>query len=144
MSDPNNPNIKLRSTPQWGLMQREMFWAPNEGKFQPFNTDPDEVKAKAKERMTQAGWYYSSCNAGINWTHYANRTAFYRHQIVPRMLVDTNGRDTATTIFGHKVAAPIGFAPIGINRIYHPTGELSVARVARDLGLLYSLSSAGS
>ncbi len=101
MSDPNNPNIKLRSTPQWGLLQREMFWAPNEGKFQPFNTDPDQVKEKAKERLTEAGWYYSSCNAGVNWTHYANRTAFYRHQIIPRMLVDTNVRDTATTLFGH-------------------------------------------
>ena len=60
------------------------------------------------------------------------------------MLVDTNKRDTATTIFGHKVAAPIGFAPIGINRIYHPTGEISVAKVAHELNLLYSLSSAGS
>jgi hypothetical protein len=39
MSDPNNPNISIRSTPQWGLMQREMFWAPNDGVFQPFDTD---------------------------------------------------------------------------------------------------------
>lgn len=60
------------------------------------------------------------------------------------MLVDTNTRDTATEIFGHKVSAPIGFAPIGINRIYHPTGELSVAKVAQELNLAYSLSSAGS
>jgi isopentenyl diphosphate isomerase/L-lactate dehydrogenase-like FMN-dependent dehydrogenase len=60
------------------------------------------------------------------------------------MLIDTNIRDTATTIFGHKVSAPIGFAPIGINRIYHPTGEISVAKVAKELNLAYSLSSAGS
>jgi hypothetical protein len=56
MSDPNNPNIKERSTPQWGLMQREMFWAPNERKFQPFNTDPAEVKKLAKEKLSQGGW----------------------------------------------------------------------------------------
>ena len=161
MSNPNNLNIKRRTTPQWALMQREMLWAPNEGKssptsrhsaadsdlqakFQPFNTDPDKVKQAAKEKLTQNGWYYSACNAGVSWTHYANRMAFYRHQIIPRMLVDTNSRDTATTLFGHKVAAPIGFAPIGINRIYHPTGELSVAHVAHDLNLPYCLSSAGS
>jgi isopentenyl diphosphate isomerase/L-lactate dehydrogenase-like FMN-dependent dehydrogenase len=144
MSDPNNPNIHSRSTPQWGLMQREMFWAPNEGKVQPFNTDPEEIRKLAKEKLSQGGWYYSSCNAGISWTHYANRTSFYRHQIIPRMLVDTNIRDSATTLFGHKLAGPIGFAPIGINRIYHPTGELSVAKVAKDLNLLYCLSSAGS
>lgn len=87
---------------------------------------------------------YSSCNAGLSWTHYANRLAFYRHQVVPRMLVDTQHRDTATTIFGHRVAAPVGFAPIGINRIYHPTGELSPAKVAGELNLAYALSSAGS
>ena len=146
MSDPNNPNTKLRTTPQWGLMQREMFWAPNEDRWPPgpCNTDPDEMKKLAKERLSEGGWYYSSCNAGISWTHAANRTAFYRHQIIPRQLVDTNIRDTATTLFGHKLAAPIGFAPIGINRIYHPTGELSDAHVARDLNLLYALSSAGS
>ncbi|KAI0486956.1 FMN-dependent dehydrogenase [Xylaria cf. heliscus] len=144
MSDPNNPNIKQRTTPQWGLYQRELFWAPNEDKHPPFNTDPEKLRALAKQRLSEGGWHYASCDAGISWTHYANRQAFYRHQIVPRMLVDTQSRDTATTIFGHRVSAPIGFAPIGINRIYHPTGELSPARVAGELNLPYCLSSAGS
>lgn len=60
------------------------------------------------------------------------------------MLVDTNQRDTATEIFGHKVPAPIGFAPVGINKIYNPQGELPVARAAGALGLPYCLSTAGS
>lgn len=60
------------------------------------------------------------------------------------MLVDTNKRDTQTEIFGHKVSAPIGFAPIGINKIYHPLGELPVAKVAGELRLPYCLSTAGS
>jgi isopentenyl diphosphate isomerase/L-lactate dehydrogenase-like FMN-dependent dehydrogenase len=60
------------------------------------------------------------------------------------MLVDTNTRDTKTTIFGHKVSAPIGFAPIGINKIYNPLGELPVAKVAKELNLPYCLSTAGS
>ena len=112
--------------------------------FPPFNTHPDKLKERAKEKLSEGGWNYSACNAGVSWTHYANRMAFYRHQIIPRMLTDTNIRDSATEIFGHKVAAPIGFAPIGINKIYHPTGEISPAHVARDLNLVYSLSSAGS
>lgn len=60
------------------------------------------------------------------------------------MLVDTNTRDTQTTIFGHTVNAPIGFAPVGINKIYHPQGELPVASAAGALGLPYALSTAGS
>lgn len=77
-------------------------------------------------------------------THLANRQAFYRHRIIPRMLVDTNKRDTIVSIFGHKVSAPIGFAPIGINAIYNNQAELPVARVAKELNLPYCLSTAGS
>lgn len=88
--------------------------------------------------------YYASSNAGQSFTHLANRQAFFRHRIVPRMLIDTNNRDTATKIFGHKVSAPIGFAPIGINKIYNPLGELPVAKVAKELNLPYCLSTAGS
>lgn len=47
---------------------------------------------------------------------------------MPQQLVDTSHRDTATSIFGHRVAAPVGFAPIGINRIYHEyrVGDLAL------------------
>lgn len=58
--------------------------------------------------------------------------------------MDTNSRDTATTFFGHRVSAPVGFAPIGINRIYRPTGELSPTKVAAELNIPYRLSTAGS
>lgn len=77
-------------------------------------------------------------------THLANRQSFYRHRIIPRQLVDTNLRDTTTEIFGHKVSAPIGFAPIGINKIYHNDAEVPVAKVAGELNLPYCLSTAGS
>jgi len=106
--------------------------------------DPAALESLAKQKLTQNGWLYASSNAGQSHTHTVNRQAFYRHRIVPRMLVDTNQRDTATEIFGHKVPAPIGFAPIGINKIYHPLGELPVATVAGELGLPYCLSTAGS
>lgn len=88
--------------------------------------------------------YYASSNAGLSHTHLANRQAFFRHKIVPKQLVDTNERSMRTKIFGHEVSAPIGIAPIGINKIYHPKGELPVAKVAGELGIPYSLSTAGS
>ena len=39
------------------------------------------------------------------------------------------------TIFGHRIPAPIMFAPIGINKLYHPLGELVPAKIAGELGL---------
>ncbi|KAL6159348.1 hypothetical protein ACJBU6_03429 [Exserohilum turcicum] len=142
--DPVNPNQKARTTPQYALYQRENFWKSNEGQVPVFNTEPGKLEELAKEKLSQGGWFYASSNAGQSHTHTANRQAFYRHRIIPRMLVDTNQRDTATEIFGHKVPAPIGFAPVGINKIYNPQGELPVARAAGALGLPYCLSTAGS
>lgn len=125
--------------------------------------DPRQLEEQAKEKLSQGGWYvltnpildlfhtewiakrfYAASNAGQSYTHLANRQAFFRHRIIPRQLVDTNLRDTTTEIFGHKVSAPIGFAPIGINKIYHNLAELPVAKVAGELNLPYCLSTAGS
>lgn len=108
------------------------------------SSDPGKLEERAQEKLTEGGWFYASSNAGQSETHLANRQAFYRHKIVPRMLVDTNKRDTAAEIWGHKVSAPIGFAPIGINKIYNKDGELPVAKVAAELNLPYALSTAGS
>ncbi|KAF2872385.1 FMN-dependent dehydrogenase [Massariosphaeria phaeospora] len=140
----DNPNRTLRTTPQFALYQRENFWKSNNGEVPPFNTEPAALEDLARTKLTQNGWYYASSNAGQSRTHTVNRQAFYRHRIIPRILVDTNQRDTATEIFGHKVAAPIGFAPVGINKIYHPLGELPVATIAGELNLPYCLSTAGS
>ncbi|KKY37977.1 putative l-lactate dehydrogenase [Diaporthe ampelina] len=127
MSDPNSPHIKARNDPSWGLYQRENFWKLNEGEVPLFNTHPDKLEELAREKLTLNGW-----------------EAFFRHKIVPKQLVDTNERSLRTKIFGHEVSAPIGIAPIGINKIYHPRGELPVAKVAGELGIPYSLSTAGS
>lgn len=46
MSDPKNPNIQDRTTPQWGLYQRENFLKLNEGITAPFNTGKSFVLAQ--------------------------------------------------------------------------------------------------
>jgi hypothetical protein len=38
-----------------------------------FDTDPEQLEKLAKEKLSQGGWYYASCNAGLSWTHRANR-----------------------------------------------------------------------
>ncbi|GAA5909765.1 hypothetical protein JCM5296_002305 [Sporobolomyces johnsonii] len=145
----NTDDLPPRTTPYYGKYQRDIFIKGAEtGDLPTFSTDPDLLEAKASETLTAGGKYYATSNAGSSWTHYANREAFYRHRIVPRMLVDTNQRDMSCTLkLGTKTFtfdAPIGFAPIGINKIYHPLGELNSAHVARDLRLPYCLSTAGS
>lgn len=60
------------------------------------------------------------------------------------MLIDTNVRDLTVEIFGHRIPAPILFAPIGINKLYSAKGELVPAKIAGEFGLPYCLSTAAS
>lgn len=84
--DPKNPNRDSRSSPQYGLYQRENFWKSNDGQVPPFNTgiyphaigslnnpahallttvpDPRKLEELAKAKLTENGWYYASSNAG--------------------------------------------------------------------------------
>ncbi|EPT01997.1 hypothetical protein FOMPIDRAFT_1059491 [Fomitopsis schrenkii] len=132
-------------SPHYSLYQREVFKRGGEiGELPTFSVHPEELQESTKKKLTDRGYFYANSNASIGWTDRANREAFYRWRIIPRTLVDTNVRDLTTTIFGHKIPAPIMFAPIGINKLYHPLGELVPAKIAGELGIPYCLSTAGS
>lgn len=141
MADPKTHT----KTPPYALYQREIFEkAAQTGEYPSFSVVPNDLEDAAKLKFTQNGYYYAASQAGLGHTHQANREAFYRYKIVSRQLVDTRYRDLSTTLFGHKIPAPICFAPVGINRIYHPSAELAPAKVAAELGLPYCLSTAAS
>lgn len=78
---------------------------------------------------------YVGAGAGSEETIRANREAFRRRQIVPRMLRDVSRRDLAVEILGTAMPAPLLLAPIGVQRIVHPDGELATARAAAALGV---------
>ncbi|ORY35765.1 L-lactate dehydrogenase [Naematelia encephala] len=137
-----DPSIQPHREPNFALYQKEMFLLSQKGSHPAFSTHPDKLQEEAHKSLSQGGWLYASCNAGIGWTDRANREGKWR--IIPRMLRDTTARDTTIELFGHKIAAPICFAPIGINKIYHPLGELNSSKVAGELNIPYCLSTAGS
>ncbi|BGP66548.1 hypothetical protein NBRC10512v2_007956 [Rhodotorula toruloides] len=151
----NKDDLPPRSTPTHALYQREIFLdGATKGKLPEFNTDPDEMENVAKETLSKGRMAVrklerrSILDAQGKLLPAANREAFYRWRIIPRMLVDTNQRDMSCTLklgqYEWKFDAPLGFAPIGINKIYHPLGEFNAAKVAGELNLAYALSTAGS
>ncbi|GJE93374.1 L-lactate dehydrogenase [Phanerochaete sordida] len=132
-------------SPHYSLYQREVFRrGGEEGILPSFSVHADELQDSTKKKLNDRGYFYANSNAGLGWTDRANREAFYKWRIVPKACVDTNTRDLTTTIFGHKIPAPIMFAPIGINKLYSPNGELVPATIAGELGLPYCLSTAAS
>ena len=92
--------------------------------------------------------------ANVNPAHYAymaqgvddgsilrvNREGFDKFQLLPRRLVDTRNVNLSIELFGQTYAHPIFIAPAGTHAMFHPEGELAVARAARAKNGLMILS----
>ncbi len=103
-----------------------------------------ELEQAAIEAMDPKAAGYVCAGAGDEDTMRANREAFARRRIVPRMLRDVAERDLTTTLLGTAMPAPLLLAPIGVQKILHPEGELATARAAAALGLPMIASTASA
>ncbi len=103
-----------------------------------------ELQERARECLSEEAYGYVAGGAGEELTMSANVRAFERWQIVPRMLRDVSVRSLSTSVLGTEMPAPLLLAPVGVQSIVHPQGELAVARAAAAQGLTSILSTAAS
>jgi isopentenyl diphosphate isomerase/L-lactate dehydrogenase-like FMN-dependent dehydrogenase len=85
--------------------------------------------------MRPEAFAYVAAGAGSEETLRANRAAFERWRIVPRMLRDVSERDTSIDLFGRRLDSPFLLAPIGVLELAHRQADLAVARAARSEGV---------
>jgi isopentenyl diphosphate isomerase/L-lactate dehydrogenase-like FMN-dependent dehydrogenase len=103
----------------------------------------DGLEAAARHVLPGEALSYVAGGASTERTIAANREAFARWRIVPRMLRGVTERDLSTTVLGTPMAAPVLTAPIGVLGLVHPDADLAVTRAAA-LGLTSVLSTASS
>lgn len=60
----------------------------------------------------------------------ANREAFDRRRIIPRMLRDTTDRDLTVELLGRRLPAPVLVAPIGAAGLITRDADLDVGAAA--------------
>ncbi|HJP73234.1 MAG TPA: lactate 2-monooxygenase [Pseudonocardiaceae bacterium] len=108
------------------------------------STNAMNLEAAAREAMEPGPFGYIAGSAGCGATDRANLTAFERWKIVPRMLTGATDRQLATTVLGTAMPAPVMLAPVGVQSIFHPDGELATARAAGSLGVPMIMSTAAS
>jgi isopentenyl diphosphate isomerase/L-lactate dehydrogenase-like FMN-dependent dehydrogenase len=130
--------------PPFADYQNEIYLAGLTGVVPDLPVAWDELERRAYEAMDEGAHGYVAGGAGTEDTMRANRTAFARWRIVPRMLRDVSSRDGSVDILGTPMPAPVMLAPIGVMSIVHPDGELATARAAESLGVPMILSSAAS
>lgn len=104
----------------------------------------DDLEAAAHAVLSEEAYGYVAGSAGSESTACANRAAFDRWRILPRMLRGVATRDHSTSVLGTAMPAPLMLAPVGVQGIVHPDAELAVARAASALGVPFCLSTVSS
>ena len=107
-------------------------------------TDPSRLESAARRVLPAHAFDYVAGGAGSGATMRANRAAFDRVGLVPRMLRGNHVRDWSTTLLGTAMPAPVLLGPVGVQSLLHADGELATARAAAALGVPAVLSTASS
>jgi lactate 2-monooxygenase len=133
-----------RDVPTGRERQAEIFLGGAGGQRARVPFDERRLEQRAQSSMTAEAFAYVAGGAGAEETMRANRRAFERIAIVPRMLRDVSTRDTSVEIFGRRLPAPILLAPIGVLELAHREADLAAARAAASVGVPAIFSSQAS
>jgi len=99
---------------------------------------------RAAESVDPKVWCYFEGGAGDEVTLRANAAAYGRWRFRPRMLVDVAEVSAATTVLGTPVSMPLLVAPVAMQRLLHPDGEVATARAAAAAGTVMCVSTTTS
>ena len=124
--------------------QSEVYVGGMSGKKPLIPVDAARLEEEARRAMSAEAYAYVAGGAGSESTVRANREAFERWRIVPRMLRDVSERDPSVELFGRRLAAPLLVAPVGVLELAHPEADLAVARAAGEAGVPMIFSSQAS
>ena len=73
-----------------------------------------------------------------------NTSAFHKHQLLPRYLVDVSTRDQTRTLFGRTYASPFGISPTGGAGLFRRGADLMLAEAAAKANIPYIMSGASN
>jgi len=105
--------------------------------------DFGELERRARRAMSRKAWAYVAGGAGEGATMRANRAAFDRRRLLPRMAAGHQQRDLTTALLGQQLPSPVLLAPVGAAGLVARDSDLAVARAAAGLGTPYIVSNQG-
>ncbi|MEU8759639.1 alpha-hydroxy acid oxidase [Streptomyces sp. NPDC048659] len=104
----------------------------------------DDVEDRARAVLPPEVYDFVAGGSGTESTLYANRGAFDRCHLVPRVLNGVEHADTSVTLLGAPASMPVAVAPMAFHAMVHPDGEPAVARAARAAGVPFTAATLAS
>jgi len=102
----------------------------------------EDLRRLARRRLPRGLFEFVDRGAEDEVTLRANRAAFERIALKPRVLQDISGRSLKTAFFGKDASFPAAIAPTGAVGLMRYDGEVATARAAAEIGIPYTLSTA--
>ena len=99
-----------------------------------------DLEEAARKQTDKSAWAYIQGGAGEEWTLKANREAFHRRTLRPRVLVDVENLELSTIILGTKVSAPFYVSPTASHGLVNKDAEAATARAASKANILAAFS----
>ncbi len=103
-----------------------------------------DLAARAKRRVPRFVWDYLDSATGTESTARRNRESLDRILFRPSILHGEITHDLSVDILGQRFEKPFGIAPVGMSGLIWPDAEATLARLGRDAGLPYTLSTVAS
>jgi (S)-mandelate dehydrogenase len=100
----------------------------------------EDLRRAARARLPRSVFEFFDGGAEDEVTLRANRQAFERLRLLPRVLVDVASVETAAPILGVESKMPIAIAPTGAVGFGWPGGDIAIAKAAAAYGIPYTLS----
>jgi isopentenyl diphosphate isomerase/L-lactate dehydrogenase-like FMN-dependent dehydrogenase len=101
-----------------------------------------EIRAAARQALPREVWNFGAGGAETETTLRRNRRALNRLAIRQDVLVDVREIDLATRLVGIPLSWPVVVAPMGGLVLFHPEGDVEMARGAAAADTLVFLSGA--
>lgn len=106
--------------------------------------DPAELERAAAGILSDEVFGFVAGGADDELSLAANMAALQRCQLWPRIMGRSATPRLDTTVAGLDLAAPLLIAPMGMQALIHPDGELATAAAARRAGVGYVLATGSS
>lgn len=124
--------------------QREIYIHGVAGIKPVIPVDFPSLEQAARHTLASEAFAYIAGGAGMESTMHANRSAWDKYAIVPRMLKPAGERKFTKSIFENTYPLPFFISPIGVLELAHPDGDLAVARACRRTGVPMMVSNQAS
>jgi (S)-mandelate dehydrogenase len=123
-----------RMAPPWGETTMKLDQAVN----------IEDLHQMAKRRLPKIAFDFIEGGLEDERGLETNTSAFHKHRLLPRYLVDVSTRDQSQTIFGQTFSSPFGISPTGGTSLFRNHADLMLAEAAKDANIPYIMSGASN